>query len=343
MTIEYDPTHFSLDQVKALAREVGLVLVGGVHHCMLDLPDMARPEYAGPLDENLMRIPGVAHAAVNPSARTFTVEYFADVVVTDEDIIGHLQDWGYRVRDFRLPADWWDRHLLAVYSAVTVARQQALPISEATNLQATPGKAVAAQLNGRLIHIGTNGHLQDNGFAIPYEVGQQIGWIEAQCKTVILAGEGLHDGTSSHLLGLIAVADTVRPEAALAVVALKAAGVEKVVMLTGDNARADQAIGTQAAVDAARAELLPEEKVTAVKSLLAEYGSVAMVGDGVIDAPALAVIVTLIVSTILNIISLPMGVAGHEDSTVIVVLNGLRLLRYQTAAAAIVEPIGAGA
>jgi Cd2+/Zn2+-exporting ATPase len=748
LTIEYDPTHFSLDQVKALAREVGLVLGGGVHHCILDLPDMARAEYAGPLEENLMQIPGVAYAAVNPSARTLTVEYFADAAVTDEDIIGRLQDWGYRVRDFRLPAGWWDRHHLAVYSAVTAvalmagwlleragsnpilvtilvviaylagggfaarnalralrqgqididtlmvtaalgaafigqwveggvllflfalsnalehyamdrtrqaiyslmdlrpeqalvqrkgremtiaveelvpgdvvivrpgerlpadgqimsgesavdqspitgesipvqkttgeqvfagtinghgtlhvevsrhagettlariiqlveeaqseraptqkrldafeqkyalviiaaaalvamlppillnwtwadafykamtllvvaspcalvistpasilsaiaagarrgvlfkggahveslagvkavafdktgtltegkprvtdvipmhdmgetdllataaaveihsehplalavvtaARKHELIIPEAADLQATPGRGVAAQLNGRLVHIGTDGHLEDNGYLLPNEFVQQIERLEAQGKTVMLVGEKLPDNTSNQLLGLIAVADTVRPEAAQTVAALKATGIEKVVMLTGDNARAAQAIGAQASVDEVRAELLPEEKVTAVKHLLGEYGSVAMVGDGVNDAPALAsatvgiamgaggtdvaletadvvlmasdlsqlpyalnlsrqamrvvrqnlvfalaVIITLVISTFLNIISLPLGVVGHEGSTVIVVLNGLRLLRYQPAAPSIGEPIGAGA
>ncbi len=745
LTIEYDPTRFSLDQTQALAREVGLILDGSVHHCMLDLPDAARAEYAGALEERLLQIPGVAHAAVNPPARTLTIEYFAEAAVTDADIIGRLHAWGYRVRDFRLPAGWWERHHLAVYSAVTAvallaawlleyaganpflvtilvviaylagggfaarnglralrqgqidvdtlmvtaalgaafigqwveggvllflfalsnalehyamdrtrqaihalmdlrpeqalvqregreltvavedlipgdvvivrpgerlpadgqvksgesaidqspitgesipvqkttgeqvfagtinghgtlhvevsrrtgettlariiqlveeaqserastqkrlddfeqkyalviiaaaalvalllpilfnwtwadafykamtllvvaspcalvistpasilsaiaagarrgvlfkggahveslagvkaiafdktgtltvgkprvteivplngmdetdllataaaveihsehplaqavvtaARKQALTIPEAINLQATPGKGVTAQLNGRLIHIGTDKHMQDNGYVLSDEAGQQIERLEAQGKTVMLVGEGLPVPSGSQLLGLIAVADTVRPEAAQAVAALKAAGVEKVVMLTGDNARAAQAIGAQAGVDEVRAELLPEEKVTAVKSLLAEYGSVAMVGDGVNDAPALAsatvgiamgaggtdvaletadvvlmasdlsqlpyalnlsrqamrvvrqnltfalaVIVTLIASTFLNIISLPLGVVGHEGSTVIVVLNGLRLLRYQPAVGPVGKPAG---
>jgi Cd2+/Zn2+-exporting ATPase len=761
LTLEYDPDRFSLDQAKALARDVGLILEGTVHHCILDLPDAARAEYACPLERRLMHIPGVTHAALNPLARTLTVEYLDGAEITNTDIISRLREWGYRARDIGKPEGWWDRHRLTVYTVTTaiallmawllersggaqhaapvllvtglavvayvagggfatlnglralrqgqidvdtlmvsaalgaavigewleggillflfalsnalehyamdrtrqairalmdlrpeqalvrrdgqemtvsveelvvgdlvivrpgerlpadgevaagesavdqspitgesipvqkavgdpvfagtinghgtldvrvakraeettlariiqlveeaqseraptqkrlddfeqkyavviigvaalvavlpplllgwawssafyramtllvvaspcalvistpasilsavaagarqgvlfkggahveslagvkvvafdktgtltvgkpqvtdviplngvaepellataaavearsehplaqavVAAAQAreLDIAEAVNLQAVAGKGVTALLNGRAVHIGTNEHLRDNGHAISSDVLQQMERLEAQGKTVMLVGDtaqsqiadrgsliadrGIRHTRSairdlrytSRLMGLIAVADTVRPEAAQAVAALKAAGIEKVVMLTGDNPRAAQAIGAQAGVDEVRAELLPEEKVAAVKSLLDEHSSVAMVGDGVNDAPALArasvgiamgaggtdvaletadvvlmasdlsklpyavglsrramrivrqnlafaltVIGVLIVSTFLNVISLPIGVVGHEGSTVVVVLNGLRLLR----------------
>jgi len=158
-------------------------------------------------------------------------------------------------------------------------------------------------------------------------------------------------------------------------------------MLTGDNARAARAIGAAAGVDEVHAELLPEDKVAVIKSLLRDYGAVAMVGDGVNDAPALAVatvgiamgaggtdvaletadvvlmssdllklsyaidlsrkamqvvgqnltfalavIGVLIISAFTNLVGLSLGVVGHEGSTVIVVLNGLRLLGYRPAA-----------
>jgi Cd2+/Zn2+-exporting ATPase len=84
------------------------------------------------------------------------------------------------------------------------------------------------------------------------------------------------------------LADTVRPDAREAIAALKRAGIQRTVMLTGDNERTAKAIAAQAGIDEVRANLLPEQKVEAVERLLAECGEVAMVGDGVNDAPALA-------------------------------------------------------
>jgi len=102
-------------------------------------------------------------------------------------------------------------------------------------------------------------------------------------KTVVLVG------TDEKLEGLIAIADTVRPEATWAVDQLRANGIERIVMLTGDNERTANAIGEQVGVDEVQASLLPEEKVDAVRELReAHPGGVAMVGDGINDAPALA-------------------------------------------------------
>ncbi|WP_123537040.1 heavy metal translocating P-type ATPase [Halosimplex salinum] len=106
--------------------------------------------------------------------------------------------------------------------------------------------------------------------------------LEREGKTVVLVG------TETELLGAIAVADEVRPASKRAVERLQELGVERVVMLTGDNEGTARAIAEQVGVDEYRAELLPDEKVTAVESLQAEYGEVAMVGDGINDAPALA-------------------------------------------------------
>jgi len=89
-------------------------------------------------------------------------------------------------------------------------------------------------------------------------------------------------------MGIVAVADVVRPEARETVAALKRAGIRRTVMLTGDNERTARAIAAQVGIDEVRANLLPEDKVDTVEQLLAEYGQVAMVGDGVNDAPALA-------------------------------------------------------
>ncbi|WP_223174236.1 heavy metal translocating P-type ATPase [Halorubrum aquaticum] len=113
--------------------------------------------------------------------------------------------------------------------------------------------------------------------------GETIPRLQAAGKTVVLVG------TEARLEGVIAVADAVRPEAAWAVDRLHDLGIERVVMLTGDNERTARAIGETVGVDEVRAELLPEEKVDAVREIGAESdGGVAMVGDGINDAPALA-------------------------------------------------------
>jgi len=106
--------------------------------------------------------------------------------------------------------------------------------------------------------------------------------LQAEGKTVVLVG------TNEELEGLIAVADEVRPAAKRTIARLQDLGVKRTVMLTGDNERTAQAIAEQVGIDEFRAELLPEDKVTAIEELTDEYDGVAMVGDGVNDAPALA-------------------------------------------------------
>ena len=101
-------------------------------------------------------------------------------------------------------------------------------------------------------------------------------------KTVMIVG------TESGALGVIALADSPRPGAAESIQSLRQAGVRHIAMLTGDNARTATAIAGQVGVDSFEAELLPAEKLDAIKRLTARYGPVAMVGDGVNDAPALA-------------------------------------------------------
>ena len=95
-------------------------------------------------------------------------------------------------------------------------------------------------------------------------------------------------GTHSSIQALFAIADPLRPEAADAIAELKRAGIERVVMLTGDNPLAAEAIAEQVGIDEVHAELSPEDKTRKVAELEARYGKVLMVGDGVNDAPALA-------------------------------------------------------
>ncbi|WP_336325813.1 heavy metal translocating P-type ATPase [Halovenus sp. HT40] len=129
-------------------------------------------------------------------------------------------------------------------------------------------------------------------------VGETIAALEQEGKTVVLVG------TDSELLGAVAIADEVRPAAKRAVERLHELGVEHVVMLTGDNEGTARAIAEEVGVDEYRAELLPEGKVEAIEGLQAEYGTVAMVGDGINDAPALAT----------ADVSVAMGAAGTDTA-----------------------------
>ena len=122
--------------------------------------------------------------------------------------------------------------------------------------------------------------------------------LQSEGKTVILIG------TEDDLEGIIAVADEVRPEAKRAIASLHDRGVEQIIMLTGDNERTARAIATDLGVDEYRAELLPDDKVSAIRELDEEYDGVAMVGDGVNDAPALATAT----------IGIAMGAAGTDTA-----------------------------
>jgi len=170
------------------------------------------------------------------------------------------------------------------------------------------GKGVEATVGGRRHYVGKPGLFEELGFDLSHVHAATDGGLvttrsralcerndcldlledvvpalQSEGKTVVLVG------TDEQLEGLVAVADTVRPGAAGAVDRLRELGVEEVVMVTGDNERTARAIAEQVGVDGFRAELLPEQKVAAVRELDDRHeGGVAMVGDGINDAPALA-------------------------------------------------------
>ena len=112
--------------------------------------------------------------------------------------------------------------------------------------------------------------------------------IEARALSVVVVGHRPHADCKGEVLGVLAVGDTVRANAAEAIRALHLAGVRKVIMLSGDNQRTVDAIAQQVGIDEAHGDLLPEHKIERVRGLLAEHGHVGMIGDGVNDAPAMA-------------------------------------------------------
>jgi Cd2+/Zn2+-exporting ATPase len=147
----------------------------------------------------------------------------------------------------------------------------------------TVGRAVIGRVNGRTVTVGHHGFLHENGQAHDGPLCEAVDAAQARGETAMV----VHDDRCG-VRGYIAVADTLRSKAPGVINRLRDLGIRHVVMLTGDNPAAAQTMGRQAGVDEVRADLLPQDKLVAVDALLEEYGSVAMVGDGVNDAPALA-------------------------------------------------------
>lgn len=255
---------------------------------------------------------------------------------------------------------------------VQQAKDRGLVLETAQELTAVPGEGVSGSINGVICTVGKMGLLHNQ--QLSEEAKSIVKRLESEGKTVIYVQ------VDRSLSGIMAIQDVVRPHAREAVSALKNMGLQ-VVMLTGDREATAQAIGAQLGVDKVYADLLPEDKVSIVKKLSQE-GKVAMIGDGVNDAPALAVssvgiamgaagtdvaletanvvlmaddltkipfaislgrrtarvikqnlvfaivvVLVLVISNFLGEINLPSGVIGHEGSTLLVILSGLRLLR----------------
>jgi Cd2+/Zn2+-exporting ATPase len=161
---------------------------------------------------------------------------------------------------------------------VTGARERGLAIPPATGATALPGSGMEATVAGRSLTIGRPA---DADRADP-TVGTVIATEEAAGHTAVV----LRDHADP--LAVIAVADQVRADAKATIAELRDLGIQQVLMLTGDNATVAKATADTLGLDGYRAELLPEDKSAAVRDLRDTYGVIAMVGDGVNDAPALA-------------------------------------------------------
>ena len=271
--------------------------------------------------------------------------------------------------------------------AIVAAAHAANPeLPTANEFRAIPGQGVEARVElgaegeSPVLWMGNERLFSERGVVLPADLLARGREMESEGQTAMY----LYQRSAEKFLGLVAVADTLRPDAIEMIKGLKAAGIERVVMLTGDNPRVAAKIAAKAGVDEFHAGLLPQDKVTVLQSLQKKYGPVAMVGDGVNDAPSLAtadigiamggggtdvaietadvvlmsddlrkipfaiglarqskkvvwqnltfslaVIVLLVASAFGAHLALPLGVFGHEGSTVLVVLNGLRLLGYK--------------
>jgi Cd2+/Zn2+-exporting ATPase len=152
---------------------------------------------------------------------------------------------------------------------------------QAENFQVFRGKGAEADMDGRRFWIGSHRFMEEVGEETP-EVHDKAESLEDAGHSVVALGHEVH------VCGLISIADGLREETRQMVKDLHDLGIRPVMMLTGDNATTARAVAEEAGVDSHRAELLPEDKVEAVAELTRQFGQVAMVGDGVNDAPAMA-------------------------------------------------------
>ncbi|MDZ8094833.1 MAG: heavy metal translocating P-type ATPase [Nostoc sp. DedQUE05] len=263
-----------------------------------------------------------------------------------------------------------------------------LDLVDAIQVQAIPGQGIVGIAQEQQIIVGNAVFVQQYVTNLPEELRKMAQSWEQEGKTVVWVAKNptpnpsLQARRGAEVMGVIALADEVRAEAAVTITRLKKLGVEQIVMLTGDNQETAHSVAKAVGIDRVYAQLLPEDKLNIIRRLQQQYQTVAMVGDGINDAPALAqasvgiamgvsgsdvaletadivlmadrlekiavaidlgrrsqaivkqnivvalsFIMLLLVGNFLGNINLPIGVIGHEGSTVLVTLSGLRLLK----------------
>ena len=310
------------------------------------------------------------------------------------DKTGTLTEGKPRITDVELSEGVTQQTLLSI--AVAVEKSSDHPLAKAVvrdgsemlaeiaetlpaahDVQSVTGRGILATVNGQSVGIGKATLFEEaDEVSIPYQIQQHVSDLENRGRTTILVRQG------DQFLGVIGLMDRPRSKAAETLTELRSLGIEKMVMISGDNQKVADAIATEVSVDEAWGDLMPEDKVQAIQRLSAER-AVAMVGDGVNDAPAmvnatvgiamgaagsdvaleasdialmgddlsrlpfavglsrqtsriirqnlwfsLGMVVVLVPSTMLGL-GLGGAVIFHEGSTMLVVLNALRLLAYR--------------
>ena len=187
-------------------------------------------------------------------------------------------------------------HPLAA-AIINAAEERKIEVVPAEAFSSIGGRGAQGNVNGELVYIG-NPRLFAEMDISTETIAEQVDRLQGEGKTVMLVG------TRTKFLGIVAVADEVRADSAKTIAALKQVGIAHTIMLTGDNAATAAAMALKTGVDEFRAELLPQDKVAAIQELVDKYGKVAMVGDGVNDAPALA----------LATVGVAMGGAGTDTA-----------------------------
>jgi len=161
------------------------------------------------------------------------------------------------------------------------AQEEGVEIYRAEGFQAIQGKGAEGMVRGRVFWLGSHRLMHEKGMETA-EADEAANKYEDAGHSVVIVGN------DAHVCGLITVADAVRQEASQSIQAMHRLGIQKIVMLSGDNEGTVRSVAEQTGVDESHAELLPEDKVRAIETLTAHLGATAMVGDGVNDAPAMA-------------------------------------------------------
>jgi len=178
-------------------------------------------------------------------------------------------------------AEKYSEHPLA-RSVIACAKERGIEVPDPTEFNIEVGMGVTAQLDGKEILVGKNKFLQDKGVCVAEYVEYAISEQTEQGRTAILVANDMKP------VGLIAIADEIRPETPRAIASLKAMGIKNIIMLTGDNHKAAKSVAKEIGVDEFQADLLPEQKLQFVEKLQKQGRVVGMIGDGINDAPALA-------------------------------------------------------
>ena len=172
-------------------------------------------------------------------------------------------------------------------AVVAYVKEQKVSFTQAENYLARSGRGSEGVVDGHVYFVGNHRFTHELGVCSE-DIERRLAVIEGKGQSVVVVGHRPHDGCKGEVLGIIAIGDTLRPNAKAAIAELHAAGITKIVMLSGDNQRAADFIARQVGIDEARGDLLPDNKVSAVKELREKHGVVARVGEGVNDAPAMA-------------------------------------------------------
>jgi Cu+-exporting ATPase len=233
---------------------------------------------------------GAEHGVLIKSAESLEAAHKIDAVVLDKT--GTVTEGSPRVTDI-LPAGMGEEELLTLAASieklsehplakavVEEAEQRNLALFPAENLETIPGQGILATIQGNRIAAGNRRMMAERGVSLD-DVAAKADQLADQGKTPLFFSVG------AKLLGMIALADVAKPTSRRAIAELKTMGIA-VTMLTGDNRRTAEAIRQQMGIDRVAAEVLPQDKEAAIRHLQSEGKTVAMIGDGVNDAPALA-------------------------------------------------------
>jgi Cd2+/Zn2+-exporting ATPase len=167
------------------------------------------------------------------------------------------------------------------------ADRRGLKIKESVDYLSVGGQGAEAVIDGHNYFVGKHGFSHGKAICSP-ELERKFEFIEEQAQSLVVVGHCSHHGCRGEVLGALGLGDAIRTDAKEAIQSLLQAGIEKVIMLSGDNQRTVNAISKQVGIGEAYGDLLPDEKVQKIKEMRERFTFVAMIGDGANDAPAMA-------------------------------------------------------